>query len=683
MATGTITSLGLGSSIDLQGLLDTQKEADETIAKMALDEIEELQAEEKALSSVQSQLLSMKSSALNLSLSSTYLYRNVTSSNDDLAAATVLDGAQTGTHTVNTARLASASSYMSKGFAAKSSTVYVPTIQQSSDSYSSVTDTVLEEAQTLTIRYGDEDNLSTFTITGTPGGMSVEGLLSAINGDETINQYVTASTYEDENGIHIQIESATGATGEDSRVDVEGSEGVTAFTAPKEALSFTVGDGEVFTISMPAETSLQGFAERINEAEDNPGVTATVIYTGTGDNPYQLVLEADASGEDNRIAIIKQPGGLGLSQSNGEGYIMTGDNAISFETAVTIDGTNNTIIFEEVDGDGNAVSLTAQIDTKDYQTPAELAEAVEKAFENASKEDGNNKDYQVDIDADTGVMSISEAGTLKSVTLDWGNTDSTAAATLGFTESQTITPMDSSLNAMLTVDGITYQRQENTGVDGIIGDVSLKLYATGSFTITVENDTEDIVTEITSIVETYNTLLTEIDENDDYNEDEETWGSLAQSSAIRTLKQTLQDLMTTTVDTNGSITSLLDIGIEISGDGSLTLDEDTFNEKLSTSYDQIVALFKGTDDEKGLGDTFNESFGSYAYSGGYLQDEIDATEDKVKRLGEAYQEDMERIEKKYEIMAAEYTKLDSYLSEISSIESYIGTMLSTTKKDDD
>ena len=677
MATGTITSLGLGSSLDLQGMLDTQKEADEAIADLTLDEVEELQAEEEALSSVQSELLTMKSSALNLSLSSTYLYRDVTSSNNDVATATVLDGTETGTHTLTTSRLASASSYMSDGFASESATVYVPTTQQSSDSYSNVTDTVLEEAQTLTISYGSEDDLSTFTITGPPGGMSVEGLLSAINDDGTISQYVTASTYEDDDGIHIQIESATGATGEEGRVDVEGSDGVTGFTAPTEELSFTVGDGEVFTISMPAETSLKNFAERINEADDNPGVTAKVIYTGTGDNPYQLVLEANDSGEDNRITIISQPDGLGLSESNGEGYTMTGDSTISFETAVTVDNTNNTIIFEEVDEDDKAVSLTAEIDAGDYGTPEELAEAVEKALENASKEDGNNRDYQVEIDSDTGLMSISEAGTLESITIDWENASSTAASTLGFTETQTITPMDSSLNAMLTVNGITYQRQENTGIDNIVDGVSLKLYATGSSTLTVENDTEDIVTELTTLVETYNTLVTEIDENDDYNDNEGTWGTLAQSSTIRTLEQTLQDLITTTVDTNGSITSLLDIGIEVNDDGTLTLDEDTLNEILSNSYDEVVDLLKGTDDEEGLGDILNDSFGSYALSGGYLQDEMDAVEDKIDRLSEDYEEDMARIEKKYEMMASEYTELDSYLSEIASIQSYIDTMMST------
>ncbi len=205
---------------------------------------------------------------MTLSLSSTYLYRNVTSSKDDVATATVLDGTAIGTHTVAVSRLASASSFISGGFASETATAYVPTTQQSTDSYGAVTDTVLEEGETLTINYGNEDDPLTFTITGTAGGMTVEDLLSAVNDDPTTSQYVTASTYADDDGMHIQIKSDTGTTGEDGRVNVKGSEGVTSFTAPKEELSFTVGDGKIFTLSVPAEISLKNLAERINDADE-------------------------------------------------------------------------------------------------------------------------------------------------------------------------------------------------------------------------------------------------------------------------------------------------------------------------------------------------------------------------------------------------------------------------------
>jgi flagellar hook-associated protein 2 len=437
----------------------------------------------------------------------------------------------------------------------------------------------------------------------------------------------------------------------------------------------------VYTISIPAETTLEGLAERINEDDDNPGVTATVIDTGTGDNPYQLVLTADDSGEDNRITIISEPPGLTLTETNGSGYSMTGDAAISFDTDVTIDTTNNTIVFQEDTGDGYGDTLTAEIAVGDYETAEELAEAVELALENESSLNGEGKDYQVDIDEDTGEMTISEAGTLEGLNIMWEDASSTASATLGFSETQEITPASSSLNAEITVDGISYQRQENTSLSDIITGVTLSLYSTGVTTVSVSASTGTVEDAITSMVETYNTLMTEIDENDDYDEDTETWGTLAQSSTARILEQSLQSLFSTTVSTGGSITSLIDLGLEFEDDGTLTLDADTLSEQLLDNFDEIQDLLLGTDTETGLADILNDAIGNYALSDGYIDTEIDMIDEKISRLEDAYSDQLAIIDKKYETMATEYAALDSYLSELSSIQSYVETMFASLEDD--
>nr|NJM04321.1 hypothetical protein [Desulfobacula sp.] len=199
--------------------------------------------------------------------------------------------------------------------------------------------------------------------------------------DDEGNALVTASTYTDDDGTtSIRIEAASGETGEENRVSVSGPD--IGFAAPVSELSFKLGkDGEVYTISVPAETTLEGLAARINEDEDNPGVTASIINTGTGDNPYKLVLESDDTGEDSRIIIVSEPPDLALTEKNGSGYAMTGDQAISFDTAVTIDGTNNTIVFQEDTEDGYGETLTARIEEGSYETAEELAQAVELALE--------------------------------------------------------------------------------------------------------------------------------------------------------------------------------------------------------------------------------------------------------------------------------------------------------------
>nr|NJM04319.1 flagellar filament capping protein FliD [Desulfobacula sp.] len=186
---------------------------------------------------------------------------------------------------------------------------------------------------------------------------------------------------------------------------------------------------------------------------------------------------------------------------------------------------------------------------------------------------------------------------------------------------------------------------------------------------------------ITSLVETYNTLMAEIDENDDYDTDTETWGTLAQSSTAKSLKQALRSLFTTTINTGGSITSLMDLGIEIDEDGVLTLDEDTLSRQLSENFEEVQALLLGSDTVTGLADILNDAIGGYALSDGYIGGEIDMIDERISRLEKDYTQQMERLDKKYETMAAEYAALDSYLAELESIQSYIEEMMSTLEED--
>ncbi len=681
MATGTITSLGMGSSLDLQSMLDTQREADEAINNLKLANIEKHTGVEDALNSVLNQLLSMKTSALSLSLSSNYLYRSVTVADESQITASAIDGADIGTTRVITNRLASYSTYVSNGFSSQTDSVYVPTRLASTKTFAG-TDTVLANGETLSVSFGDEGEPRTFSITAN-GDMTAQALVDAINTSADnmgngSNPLVTASLVTEGDGtVSVALEAASGGSGEENRVAVSGDTTI-GFSAPVKEISFKLGEGgEAYTISVPADSALKDIVDRINEDKSNPGVKASIIDTGIGDTPYQLVLTADDSGEDSRIIMLSSPDDLSFNEAGGRGYIMTGDEAISFDTALTVDDTNNTITFSE-NGGG---TVTAEIENGDYETAEALAEAVEIALEAASTKDGEGADYTVTIDSDTGKMSISEAGTLDSVAINWGDAACTAGRSLGFTETREITPADSSLNASVTVDGNSYQRQENEGLDDIIGGVILNLYSTGTTTLKVEAKTDTVKECITSLIETYNTLIKEIDENDDYDKDEESWGPLARSSTVKTLKTSLAGLLTSAVDSGGEMTCLLDLGVELKKDGTLTLNEKSLADVLSNHYEEVQGLLLGTDTATGLGDLLNDALGAYALGDGYIQTEIDGIEGKLKRLEESYGTQVERIEKKYEIMAAEYTALDSYLAELGSIQSYIETIMASDDDD--
>lgn len=688
MATGSITTLGMGSSLDLQGILDSLRAADEATITLKEQEVAEQQAVKEEYNVINSKLYAMKTSALNLSLESNYISREASVSASDIVTASATDGAATGTYNVDISRLADHNSYLSKGKSLSTSSVYVPTIQNSANGFADTdTSTVLAEDEEMTINYGIGDDRKTITITGTAGGMTIDDIVTAVNTDSVNDDgqgstYITASTYVGEDGSnYLQYAATTGGVGEENRVMVTIPPSSTGFVAEEKVFSYSLGgSSDTVTLSIPSDTTLEGLVDLINEDENNPGVSASVIDIGIGENPYQLMIKSDTTGEDSRINILSGLDDLVLEETNGAGFSMVSDAAISFTDPVTITqaANNNQIVFQEVAADGAITDLTATIEDGVYQNSDDLVEAVEEALEAASISNGNGGDYQVSYDADSGKLKIQESGTLESITIKWGDAGSLASETLGFTETKTITPAASSLNASVTVDGISYQRETNTALTDILDGVTLSLQSTGSTTVSVSSDPSVIEDEIKNFVDLFNDLIAEIDANDDYDEDTETWGTLAKSYSISSAENTLLSILSTSLNTGSQISSLMDLGLEINRDGTISLDEETLASMMESNFEEIEALFLGADNFTGLADTLNVQITEYTKNGGLLQSEIEAVDSRISRLEDDIETETERLDKKYETLTQQYVELDSYLREMESQQNYINEMFSTT-----
>jgi len=209
---GVISSLGVGSGLQLRDILDQLRTVDEQTITIKEAKVTALATKLDEFDVVKNKLIAMKSFALDLSLSSNFLARTITSSNEEAVTATVMDGASTQSYSVTVNRLASRSSWQSAGKAAEDASV----------------------------------------------------------------------------------------------------------AAADDLFKYEV-DGEEYTVEVESGTTLSELAALINDDESNPGVTAQVIDDGDPDNPYRLVLQADDTGEDNRISITMQLDALALAEVNGAG----------------------------------------------------------------------------------------------------------------------------------------------------------------------------------------------------------------------------------------------------------------------------------------------------------------------------------------------------------------------------
>ena len=111
MATGSITSLGIGSGLDLQDIIDQLKGVDEAVITAKQAEQTELQTQVDAYNTVNAKLFSIKSDALNLSLGSNFLANSVSISDEEILSATVGDGYEASSYSLEVTRKAQKNSW--------------------------------------------------------------------------------------------------------------------------------------------------------------------------------------------------------------------------------------------------------------------------------------------------------------------------------------------------------------------------------------------------------------------------------------------------------------------------------------------------------------------------------------------------------------------------------------------
>ena len=834
MASGAISTLGIGSGMDLQGILDSLRAADETLITKKTSKKNALIETREEFNAVNAKMLALKSHSLSLSLGSNYLKRNTSITDDSIINASAVDGTKISSHSISVSKLAVKHSFQSSGFASITGSVNIPTIQESTVGLEGIFNEgiekppiLLKKGEEITITYGSGDNVKTIPYIGSP----TKHILTIKNNfnswsrknivKENIDEHlVSAQEYHDENGKwYLKFEVNTDKvqeTGEARRLTVTTTSSVTSFSAPDKIFSYSLGETST-EISVPADTTLSGLADLINDDENNPGVTASIIDTGFGETPFHLVLTANETGEDNRITINKQleditmtalnglkeeetlieyefglkpsfvtitsPSGSYQNQTirfiedNGDGFPLDENEKEKDSYAIIKDGvyengndlaqaienafnekTNNgtynvtfseetqnfkiieksgklkeikikwdgsfakkvfngsgsqtinafneyevgikpaiititsaststsvyqnqTISFSENTGDSSSINYNAEIKAGAYKNHNDLAQAIENAF----NENSNDGVYSVIFSEISGRFKIKEeSGNIKKLKIKWDVSSAINAFT--GTDTETILKKEAStLNAEIVSNGITYERETNT-INDVINGVTLSLKKTGDLSFSISKETSSIKDDIIGLITSMNEIITEIDANDDYDEETDTWGSLAKTSSIKVAKNSIITMMGTQINNiQGSISSFYDLGFEINRDGTVKIDEKILDEKIASNFDNISEFFSGNIDNNiiGMAEILKDKINEITNSSGIINNEKNSAQTKIDRINEQIDKETEKLNKRYEIMTKQFVQLDSFMKKIESQTNYVtqmfNSMLSSSK----
>ena len=534
---GKINVLGLGSGLDLQGLLDQLREVEEKPIERLEAKKEKLDLTFQEYDFLNTKVLDLKGKVRSLALESSYLERKATVSGGAISASASL-GALTGKFDIQVEQLARRS------------------VWQSASGYASDTDPVVSSDQELEIAVG----------------------------------------------------------------------------------------GETFTVSIAANSSLQDVARLINEAEDNPGVEASVVNTGGWGEPYRLVLKAKDVGEDHRLVVTKPLEEIAFEETVGRPNIWRSgsysDPSASFSSEdVTL---NLTVGNQTID-----VSITAD-------TP--LSEAVEAI--NEAAEGSSLKAYLMQ---DTSGNYFIELRSPESISV------SQSEAIFDEIESA-----GENLNAFLRVDDILYQRSSNT-ISDIIPGVDITLQEVGSSTLEVTDDYESIETQFKDFIEGVSSLFQELREKMAFDLETGEEGPLYGSSVGESLLRELRSALSETMPNQEGPNSLFDLGLNFNKDGSISFDESKFQQWMAQDPEGVKKLLVG-DEEKnlpGIATKINDILDRYLGTNGSIAIEQKGVETKIERLDQQIVRAKERVDKYVDYLRIQFLMLDSYVQNLNDTAAYL------------
>lgn len=271
-----------------------------------------------------------------------------------------------------------------------------------------------------------------------------------------------------------------------------------------------------------------------------------------------------------------------------------------------------------------------------------------------------------------------------------------------------LTETRSAQQAVAYVDGIQVVSDTNT-VSGVVPGVTMHLssvsdtsysgtYEAGvdswewadppqydSTLMTVEPDTEALKEKVSTFVSSYNAVMDWISAG--YDE----FGATAPSaedieagaedilsdvvrgdSTVNGIKRQLQNILSSQIDTTGSMSVLSQLGISTQRDGSINLNDSAFNEALEKDFDGVVSLLAGENDTEGVMKKFNTKLLEMtgATSGMYAEKQ-ERYDSAIKRLDNQIARTEPLIDKKEATLRAKFSALELLVSDMNSQSSFL------------
>ena len=320
-------------------------------------------------------------------------------------------------------------------------------------------------------------------------------------------------------------------------------------------------------------------------------------------------------------------------------------------------------------GDADAEQITI---AAGEGTPAEIVAAINAADKGVTAQlintgDGSLTPYKIIL---TGASGASNDFQMSAV-----DADNVPISGLSF---NTTSPMQSATDAKLVVNGLTILRTTNVISDVITG-VTLDLNSTTSTaaTINLTRDTAALKEKFKALVVAYNDANIMLNVLADKDSTVETYGgALSGDSTVNTVRNQFRNLITSASTTAGTDASYLwQVGISLTKEGPIELDETKLDTALSTNFDNVVKMITGNTNnlsaysiaDAGIAGEAVRKLTKLVASNGMLTTQSDSTSAQISKYKVDLQNLEDRMTKLLERYQTQFGAMDSFVSQSSNL----------------
>ncbi|CDS50302.1 Flagellar hook-associated protein FliD [Polaromonas sp. CG9_12] len=620
-----VSSLGIGSGLDLNNLLAGLKSAEQVPLAAIQTRQTSYTSKLSAYGQLNSALSTLQTAAAALAKPALFQGVTANSTATDVVTAKALSTASSGNYAINVTQLSQAQSLAVAGVASTTTAIGGGTV---TIEFGTISGGSLDPAtgKYTGAAFTTDATRPAASVVIDPAASSLADIAKAINA-KSADLGVTASIVNDGSATPNRLVLTSRLTGETSSMKV---------TVSGEALG-SRGLSALLT-NDPANPATPAQAQSLKAA----GVADTTTAIGLGE-PATVTLDfGTISG-----------GTLDPATGKYSGASFTADGTRLAKT-ITIDSSNNSLQGIRDAINGGDMGVTASIVDDGSGTANRLVLT--------SNQTGETSSMRIVVDGDPDVSSLLSNNPAGTQNL----TQTTAAKNTVQQLQQTVTAQ----NTRLTVNGIAITSATNS-VEGAVQDVTMTVAKVGTSSLKVQKDIDSAGNAIATFVNAFNSLQSVAKKLTAFDATSKSGAVLLGDSTLRNIQVGIRSALTSAQDDDGSgLTMLSQIGVSFQKDGTLALDSTKLKAALDSKMSGVANLFAGA--ASGYGTKMAALITGYTdTTGGVLTAATKGINTTLDMLAKQYTATSARVESTVARYKAQFTALDVMMSQMNQTSSYL------------